>query len=873
MQSFVLQRIIHPKSLREGESGVIGAEEAAQGAGGKSMLGNLLAVAMEKAPMALAMFDHEMRYLLANQRWIQEFQLQDQLPLAGRSQYDLFPTLHEGWRKMYEKALQGNEMWAESQARPDNGPSLVVTRCDVVPWRSAEDGRVAGVLVAYSKVAVKPAAAAESEKVETEGEVEAESSADGPSDEVNLEATPSDAMPEVSESAGLEVNEQAPVREADGMAGGEPEDGAAVSSGASGDCFEREEEVPIGDLGVPVFVLDREGRIARANPLAAGLCLARGLEEGKTPLWNALCGDQESETLLREQFLQWAGEGESAPPRMVTVRTRAETCADGVVCPGRWLLAAYGSDGRLVSAVGLTGMSPFDLAPKVAIPLSPPPAQLRLEAELAEARLRVTRLEQQARTMREAEQTLLKRDRQQRGVLDAIPGGILILDEHGLPVFQNSHLRQMLGRDLEEGGNVEDWLAGSCPDAAHAEEVRRLWREYVWRKEVARIFSLRTAGNVVKEIELRPVALPQGGVLVFFQEVEGLCRAQEQLLAHQGKFRALFQENPVAVLLSDRGGMICDANAAAEWLTGVSRSELRRMEVSDIFTPRSASARKEALKDLARSGGGKQCLPVSLADGERVMLTVALVRAAQGGAVQTLNFLEPMQARQEMESGETPGAGEGAGGQESSKTAASLQEDAAAEPAPPQVPVRILRPPVLLARTRVNGRICEWTAEAVGWFGLGVEEMRGRGLHELFQPSDPSGFYGCVLPAALAAAGAVDWVCRRGSRTGQVLGVLVERDDPGGAAARLLIPGFEEVVMQPPAVEPKDGGELVEAERGVTDPDAGRARLEDAHQRIQHAFAHPFQFVECAVKHGAGRGCPGGAAVHSAEAAGAGGAA
>src|SRR5947208_628360 len=51
----------------------------------------------ENAPVAMAMFDTEMRYLLANRRWLEDFKLTD-LEVTGRSQYELFPTLHPGWR-------------------------------------------------------------------------------------------------------------------------------------------------------------------------------------------------------------------------------------------------------------------------------------------------------------------------------------------------------------------------------------------------------------------------------------------------------------------------------------------------------------------------------------------------------------------------------------------------------------------------------------------------------------------------------------------------------------------------------------------------------------------------------------------------------
>ena len=51
----------------------------------------------ETAPLAMAMFDREMRYLVANNLWIEEFHLED-IKVAGESHYEIFPDLHESWK-------------------------------------------------------------------------------------------------------------------------------------------------------------------------------------------------------------------------------------------------------------------------------------------------------------------------------------------------------------------------------------------------------------------------------------------------------------------------------------------------------------------------------------------------------------------------------------------------------------------------------------------------------------------------------------------------------------------------------------------------------------------------------------------------------
>ena len=99
----------------------------------------------EVAPVAIAMFDREMRYLAASQRFRDEFSLGDQ-ELVGRSHYDVFPEIPEHWRQVHRRCLAGavERHPGELFLRPDGTAQW--TRWDIQPWHRA-DGQIGGIVL------------------------------------------------------------------------------------------------------------------------------------------------------------------------------------------------------------------------------------------------------------------------------------------------------------------------------------------------------------------------------------------------------------------------------------------------------------------------------------------------------------------------------------------------------------------------------------------------------------------------------------------------------------------------------------------------------------------------------------------------------
>lgn len=467
---------------------------------------------------------------------------------------------------------------------------------------------------------------------------------------------------------------------------------------------------------------------------------------------------------------------EEGVPQILTVKSPTPGYADRSTgaMPSRWLVARQGGAGGRWLAFGLSGLSPFVPTAKIGIHLpatttgSSPFATLapavaatpsvdqvlleqlrqekaKLQTELSLANDAVRQLQAQLRTLKDAEVTLTRRETQQQSVVEALPAGVLVLDEAGRVLQQNQALKSLLGHEIKADETVEAWLSRSCPNEEHRAEVCRIWREDVWRRQLTRTVSLVTADGLLKEIEMRPGSLARHGLLVHFQDATATCRLEEQLSSTESKFRALLQENPLAVLIADKSGTVFDLNRAAEELFQKHKVELRRLPVDELLSPSGAAARKDALREMRESGENHRRFTVALAgeDAPKMHLTLAAIRAADGLPHSTLHFFE------------TPVTWSAAAAPQFSETESAVAEGPKIDDDSLEVRSREVAPVLLLA-TGVNGRIQIWTEAAVAMFDCDREAAQGRPLHELFQPSNASGFYGVTLPEAVRT-GVAEW--------------------------------------------------------------------------------------------------------------------
>jgi PAS domain S-box-containing protein len=98
-----------------------------------------------EAPLRIAMFDRDMRYLAASRHWVVEYG-NGRDELTGLLHYDIFPDIPEAWKDAHRRGMAGervsneNDLWARADG------SKYWLRWAIVPWHDAH-GEIGGIII------------------------------------------------------------------------------------------------------------------------------------------------------------------------------------------------------------------------------------------------------------------------------------------------------------------------------------------------------------------------------------------------------------------------------------------------------------------------------------------------------------------------------------------------------------------------------------------------------------------------------------------------------------------------------------------------------------------------------------------------------
>ena len=108
--------------------------------------------ALKHAPLGIAIFDDQMRYLAHSAQYLTDQGLAADTPLLGRRHYEVFPEIPQVWRDFHARVLaEGVELHNNDGDRyVDRHGRVEWIRWSMAPWRT-DDGAIGG-LVLYTDV-------------------------------------------------------------------------------------------------------------------------------------------------------------------------------------------------------------------------------------------------------------------------------------------------------------------------------------------------------------------------------------------------------------------------------------------------------------------------------------------------------------------------------------------------------------------------------------------------------------------------------------------------------------------------------------------------------------------------------------------------
>jgi diguanylate cyclase (GGDEF)-like protein/PAS domain S-box-containing protein len=104
-----------------------------------------LRMLVAQAPLAIAMFDRDMRYIATSRRWIEDYG-RSRNELTGMSHYEVHPDLPQRWTEVHRRGLAGELIKNDEDLWLHTDGSRTWLRWAVNPWRN-EAGEIGGVII------------------------------------------------------------------------------------------------------------------------------------------------------------------------------------------------------------------------------------------------------------------------------------------------------------------------------------------------------------------------------------------------------------------------------------------------------------------------------------------------------------------------------------------------------------------------------------------------------------------------------------------------------------------------------------------------------------------------------------------------------
>jgi transcriptional regulator with PAS, ATPase and Fis domain len=100
-------------------------------------------------PNAIAVYDQNLHYIAASDRYIQDYNIQGQ-NIIGKHHYDVFPEMPQKWKDVHQRVLAGAIERDDDDYFVRTDGSITYNRWECRPWYRA-DGTIGG-MITYTEV-------------------------------------------------------------------------------------------------------------------------------------------------------------------------------------------------------------------------------------------------------------------------------------------------------------------------------------------------------------------------------------------------------------------------------------------------------------------------------------------------------------------------------------------------------------------------------------------------------------------------------------------------------------------------------------------------------------------------------------------------
>ncbi|MCF4970540.1 PAS domain-containing protein [Nostoc sp. CMAA1605] len=118
---------------------------------------------IEYAPVAMVIFDQQMRYLHVSRRWLEDYQLTDDI--IGCSHYEVFPDIPPKWRQLFQRCLAGEMLQCDEDTYPRADGTVEWVSWMLRPWHQP-NGEIGGIMMFSENITKRKQTAIEQKQTE-----------------------------------------------------------------------------------------------------------------------------------------------------------------------------------------------------------------------------------------------------------------------------------------------------------------------------------------------------------------------------------------------------------------------------------------------------------------------------------------------------------------------------------------------------------------------------------------------------------------------------------------------------------------------------------------------------------------------------------